>query len=196
MRQTKTTSDNSIMVNSNNQDYIQRVKAGDFKAFSYIVSDYQQMVFTIVFRIVNNREDAEDITQEIFIKVFKSLDSFKEESEFSTWLYRIAYNTTLSEVRKRKIVFASFDDDLSTLKDEEINENVEDLVVEERIFYLEQALKTLPAEDALLITMFYLDNQSIEEISRISNLSQANVKVKLHRIRKKLALEINKLMAE
>ena len=184
------------MVNSNNQDYVQRVKAGDFKAFSHIVSDYQQMVFTIVFRIVNNREDAEDITQEIFIKVFKSLDSFKEESEFSTWLYRIAYNTTLSEIRKRKIVFASFDDGLSTLKDEEIDENMEDLAVEERIFYLEQALKTLPADDALLITMFYLDNQSIDEISRISNLSQANVKVKLHRIRKKLALEINKLMAE
>ncbi len=184
------------MANSNNQDYIRRVKAGDFMAFSHIVSDYQQMVFTIVFRIINNREDAEDITQEIFIKVFKSLNSFKEESEFSTWLYRIAYNTTLSEIRKRKIVFSSFDDEFSILKDEKVNENIEDLAVEERIFYLEQALKTLPAEDALLITMFYLDDQSIEEISRISSLSQANVKVKLHRIRKKLAVEINKLMAE
>ena len=184
------------MVNFNNQNYIQRVKAGDFKAFSHIVSGYQQMVFTIVCRIVHNREDAEDITQEIFIKVFKSLDSFKEESEFSTWLYRIAYNTALSEIRKRKIVFSSFDDDLSALKDEDINENIEELAVEERIVCLEQALKTLPAEDALLITMFYLDNQSIEEISRISNLTQANVKVKLHRIRKKLAIEINKLMEE
>jgi len=184
------------MVNSNNQDYIRQVKAGDFKAFSHIVSDYQQMVFTIVSKIVNNREDAEDITQEIFIKVFKSLNSFKEESEFSTWLYRIAYNTALSEIRKRKIVFSPFERDFSTLKDEEINDNIEDLGVEERIFYLEQALKTLPAEDALLITMFYLDNQTIDEIGRISNLSQANVKVKLHRIRKKLAIEINKLMAE
>ena len=184
------------MVNSNHRNYIQRVKAGDFRAFSQIVSDYQQMVFTIVVRIVNNREDAEDICQEIFIKVFKSLDSFKEESEFSTWLYRIAYNTTLSEIRKRKMVFASFDDDLSTMKEEELNENMEELATEERIFYLEQALKTLPAEDALLITMFYLENQSIEAISRISNLSRANVKVKLHRIRKKLAIAINQLMAE
>jgi len=184
------------MVNSDIQNHIQRVKAGDFRAFSHIVSDYQQMVFTIVCRIVNNREDAEDIAQEIFIKVFKSLDSFKGESEFSTWLYRIAYNTTLSEIRKRKIVFSSFDDDLSALKDEDINENIEELAVEERIACLERALKTLPAEDALLITMFYSDNQSIEEISRISNLTRANVKVKLHRIRKKLAIEINKLMAE
>ena len=184
------------MISSNNQDCIQRVKAGDFKAFSHIVSDYQQMVFTIVFKIIDNREDAEDITQEIFIKVFKSLDSFKEEAEFSTWLYRIAYNTTLSEIRKRKMVFAAYDDNFSTLKEEEINSTIEDVAAEERIFYLEQALKTLPAEDALLITMFYMDNQSIEAISRISNLSIANVKVKLHRIRKKLAMEINKLMAE
>jgi len=178
------------------QDCIKRVKAGDFSAFSRIVSDYRQMVFTIIFRIVNNREDAEDITQEVFIKVFKSMDSFKEESEFSTWLYRIAYNTALSEIRKRRMLFASLDDDFSTLKDEEIDENIENLATEEKILCLEQALKTLPAKDALLITMFYSDNQSIEEISRISNLSQANVKVKLHRIRKKLAIEINKLMAE
>jgi len=178
------------------QDSIKRVKAGDFSAFSRIVSDYRQMVFTIIFRIVNNREDAEDITQEVFIKVFKSMDSFKEEAEFSTWLYRIAYNTTLSEIRKRRIVFASLDDDFSALRDDAIDENIENLATEEKILCLEQALKTLPAEDALLITMFYSDNQSIEEISRISNLSQANVKVKLHRIRKKLAMEINKLMAE
>jgi len=184
------------MVNSDIQDNIKRVKAGDLMAFSHIVSAYQQMVFTVVFKIIDNREDAEDITQEIFIKVFKSLDSSKEESEFSTWLYRIAYNTALSEIRKRKIVFASFDNDFSMLKDEEIDENIDNLATEERILYLEQALKTLPAEDALLITMFYLDNQSIDEISRISNLSQANVKVKLHRIRKKLAMEINKLMSE
>jgi len=183
-------------MNSNIQDCIKRVKAGDFRAFSHIVSEYQQMVFTIVFKIICNREDAEDITQEIFIKVFKSLDSFKEESGFSTWLYRIAYNTTLSEIRKRKIVFASFEDDFSSLKEEEIDENMEDLAAEERILQLEQALKTLPPEDALLVTMFYLDNQSIEEISRVSNLSQANVKVKLHRIRKKLAIEINKLRTE
>ena len=195
MRQIKTIID-ANMVNSDIQNYIKRVKAGDFRAFSYIVSAYQQMVFTLVLKIINNREDAEDITQEIFIKVFKSLDSFRDESGFSTWLYRIAYNTTLSEIRKRKIVFASFDNDFSNLEDEEINENIENFATEERILYLEQALKTLPAEDALLITMFYLDNQSIDEISRISDLSQANVKVKLHRIRKKLAMEINKLMAE
>ena len=183
------------MVNPNIKEYIKSVKAGDYKVFSNIVSEYQQMVFTIVLKIVNNREDAEDICQEIFIKVFKSLDSFKEESEFSTWLYRIAYNTALSEIRKRKIIFSSLDD-ISILKEEEINENIEDFALEERIFYLEKALKTLPAEDALLITMFYLDNQSIEEISLISNLSRANVKVKLHRIRKKLAIEINKLTTE
>ena len=85
---------------------IKRVKAGEIRAFSAIVSNYQKMVFTIVLKIVENREDAEDITQEIFIKVYKSLDKFKEESEFSTWLYRIAYNTTITEIRKKRISYS------------------------------------------------------------------------------------------
>ncbi len=184
------------MVNTVDLEDIKRVKAGDYKAFAHIVSTCRPMVFTIIFRIVNNREDAEDIAQEVFIKVFKSLDSYREESEFSTWLYRIAYNTTLSEMRKRKIVFSSFTDNFSNLREEELIENLEDLEMEEKILILEKALKLLPPEDALLITLFYMDHRPIEEIGRISGLSQANVKVKLHRIRKRLAVEINKLTAE
>ena len=72
------------MKNPNDLFCVQSVKAGDIRAFSTIVSNYQKMVFTIVHKIVDNREDAEDIVQEIFVKVFKSLNQFKEESEFST----------------------------------------------------------------------------------------------------------------
>ncbi len=182
------------MADSKDLHYIQCVKAGDTTAFSYIVSAYQRMVFNIILRIVNNREDAEDITQEVFVKVFKSLHTFKEESEFSTWLYRIAYNTTLSEVRKRKIVHSSIEDDLSNVRDGVLSEDIDGISTEEKVRYLELAMKSLPADEALIITMFYLNDQTIEQIGRITNLTQANVKVKLHRIRKKLAVEINKLM--
>ena len=174
--------------------WIQSVKAGDYSAFSHIVSKYQKMVFNVILRIVNHREDAEDITQEVFIKVFKSLNNFKEESEFSTWLYRIAYNTTLSELRKKKIIVSSFEDNLSNTKDEELYDEIDDISTEERIRYLEQAIKMLNSDDALIITMFYLNDQSIEQISAITGLSISNIKVKLHRIRKKLAIEINKLI--
>ena len=175
--------------------HIQRVKAGDIRAFSAIVSNYQQMVFTIVLKIVANREDAEDIMQEIFVKVFKSLGQFKEESEFSTWLYRIAYNTTISELRKRKISHISINDNLDTdgqaFTDEETFDSKEI-----KLQYLDEALKKLPPDEIFLVTLHYYKEQSIEAISKISNLSVANVKVKLHRIRKKLALEINRLLQD
>jgi RNA polymerase sigma-70 factor (ECF subfamily) len=183
------------MKNVNDLFYIQRIKAGDIQAFSGIVHKYQRMVLTIVMKITENREDAEDITQEVFIKVFKSLEQFKEESEFSTWLYRIAYNTTLSELRKRKLFFTSIDDNLFVVN-ETVNEEIENQATEEKLQYLEQALKRLAPDEIFLITLYYLDKQTIENISKISNMSTANVKVKLHRIRKKLALEINKLMQD
>jgi RNA polymerase sigma-70 factor (ECF subfamily) len=183
------------MKNGNDLFYIQRVKAGDIQAFSAIVSNYQQMIFSIVLKMVENREDAEDITQEVFIKVFKSLNQFNATSEFSTWLYRIAYNTTLSELRKKKLFFTSIDDDLTTIN-ELYTDDKEDDEIEIKLQHLEFALKKLLPDEIFLVTLYYMDDQSIENISRISNLSVSNVKVKLHRIRKKLALEINKLMQD
>jgi RNA polymerase sigma-70 factor (ECF subfamily) len=181
------------METPNDLFYVRRARAGDVRAFSAIVSNYQKMVFTIVLKIVGNREDAEDITQEVFVKVFKSLDQFKEEAEFSTWLYRIAYNTTLSELRKRKLSFLSINENLDT-DNEPITDEEELDVTEIKLQYLEVALKKLPPDEIFLVTLYYFKEQSIDAISKISDLSVANVKVKLHRIRKKLALEINQLL--
>lgn len=87
--------------------FIRRIKDGHTDAFVHIVRRYERMVFTIVNKIVSRRVEAEDIVQEIFIKVFQSLKQFREESNFATWLYRIAYNTTISELRKRKHEFTA-----------------------------------------------------------------------------------------
>ncbi|MDR0725826.1 MAG: RNA polymerase sigma factor [Prevotellaceae bacterium] len=173
---------------------VQRVKAGDVQAFAMIVSKYGEMVFTVVRKIVENREDAEDITQEVFIKAFKSLDRFREESAFSTWLYRIAYNTCISELRQRKSRFFPVKDNLLVDNDFAANDDEED--VEIKLQHLEKALKKLPPDEAFLITLHYMDEQSVENISIICNMSVSNVKVKLHRIRKKLSVEINKLMCD
>jgi len=174
---------------------VQRVKAGDIQAFTTIVSNYQRMVFTIVLKIVDNREDAEDIVQEVFVKVFKSLNQFKEESEFSTWLYRIAYNTTISELRKRKLAYVSINDNLNA-DDEPLTDDDELDSTDIKLQNLDEALKKLPPDEIFLVTLYYFEEQSIEAISKISALSVANVKVKLHRIRKKLALEINRLLQD
>jgi RNA polymerase sigma-70 factor (ECF subfamily) len=180
------------MKNGNDLFYVQKAKSGDIRAFAGIVEKYQAMVMTIVLKIVENREDAEDITQEVFIKVFKSLENFKEESEFSTWLYRIAYNTTISELRKKKMYFTSIIDDHLSLADEPVNNDWEEHNKEEQLLYLDQALKKLAPDEIFLVTLYYLDNQPVGAISEITAISVSNVKVKLHRIRKKLAIEMNK----
>jgi RNA polymerase sigma-70 factor (ECF subfamily) len=171
---------------------VQRVKAGDIQAFTTIVTKYGEMIFTIVRKIVVNREEAEDITQEVFIKIFNSLDKFREESEFSTWLYKIAYNTTISELRKKKIYCVPIEDNL--LPNNNLSTQEDDEIIEIKLQYLEKALKKLSPDEIFLVTLHYMDEQSIENISIISDLSISNVKVKLHRIRKKLAIEISKLM--
>ncbi|MDR0560620.1 MAG: RNA polymerase sigma factor [Prevotellaceae bacterium] len=183
------------MKNDNDMFCIRKVKAGDFSAFSAIVSKYQNMVFTVVFKIVDSREDAEDITQEIFIKVFKSIQQFREDAEFSTWLYRIAYNTTLSELRKRKLFFTPIDDSLIP-GGESFTEENDSEQTEIKLQYLEKAMKKLPPDEIFLLTLHYMDGQSVENISKISNQTVSNVKIKLYRIRKKLALEIQKLMQD
>ncbi|GHT04938.1 DNA-directed RNA polymerase sigma-70 factor [Bacteroidia bacterium] len=183
------------MQNVNDHFYIQRIKDGDFRAFTGIVHKYQSKILTVVMKIVENREDAEDITQEVFMKVFKSLEQFKGDSEFSTWIYRIAYNTTLSELRKKKFSFVPIDDNYS-VENEIVSEEIDDFNIEKRLVYLDAALKQLSPDETFLITLYYLDKQSVEVVSQISNLSVSNVKVKLHRIRKKLALEINKFIQD
>ncbi|MDR1631981.1 MAG: sigma-70 family RNA polymerase sigma factor [Dysgonamonadaceae bacterium] len=183
------------MKNNSDLFHIQKVKAGDFRSFSAIVSKYRNMVFTIVLKIIENREDAEDITQEIFIKVFKSIQQFREDSEFSTWLYRIAYNTTLSELRKRKLFFTSIDDNYISVNESFTEEN-DGEEIEIKLQYLDKAMKKLPPDEVFILTLHYMEGQSVENIGRISNLTVSNVKVKLHRIRKKLAIEINKLMQD
>lgn len=176
--------------------YIRKVRDGHTDAFVHIIRRYQRMVYTIVSKIVLRNEDAEDITQEVFIKVFQALHQFREDSSFSTWLYRIAYTTTLSELRKKKIEFTAIKDNFSNLPDEDISEEIEELSTEKKLEYLDLVLKKLPPEDALIINLFYLNDQSIQDISSITGHSIANIKVKLHRIRKFMNFEINKLIQQ
>lgn len=176
--------------------YIHLIKNGDINAFTYIVRRYQGMVYNIVCKIVLNKTEAEDITQDIFIKVFRSLDKFRAESGFSTWLYRIAYNTAITQLRKTKRQNIVIDEKAETLPDIEISENIENITTEEQLQYLDIVLKKLAPEDAMLISLFYMNNHSIDEISKITELSQSNIKVKLYRIRKFMNFEINKLMLQ
>jgi RNA polymerase sigma factor (sigma-70 family) len=171
---------------------IERIQKGDTNAFSYLVTKYQDVVFSIALKVLKNRDDAEEVAQETFIKAFRSISSFRGKSKFSTWLFSIAYNTCITSVRKKKFPTTSIDQ--VQLNDEEEDWDDFDLTGEERSKMLEMSLKKLPEDDYTLVVLYYYEEQSIEDISRIVGLSESNVKVKLHRARKKLHLIMSDLM--
>jgi len=171
--------------------YIERVINGDIPAYASLVEKHKNLVFSIAMKILNNREDAEEIAQDTFLKAYNSLKSFEKKSKFSTWLYRIAYNGAVSKKRKKKLDVVEIDDHIMfNYSTDEISNNVNQLNETVQTQLIEKALSKLPEEDNLLITLFYKSEHSIEDISYITGLSQSNVKVKLHRIRKKLYEEI------
>ena len=171
--------------------YIERVINGDIPAYASLVEKHKNLVFSIAMKILNNREDAEEIAQDTFLKAYNSLKSFEKKSKFSTWLYRIAYNGAVSKKRKKKLDVVEIDDHIMfNYSTDEISHNVNQLNETVQTQLIEKALSKLPEEDNLLITLFYKSEHSIEDISYITGLSQSNVKVKLHRIRKKLYEEI------
>lgn len=167
--------------------YIQRIRAGHIESFACLADRYSQTVFALIVRVVQNREDAEELTQDVFLKVFRKLDSFKGDCAFSTWLYRIAYNTALSAVRKKKLEWLTIDDStLNNFADTAVDNGLDFETTEARIVLLEKALDQLSPGERALILLFYKEEKSIEEIALISSLTQTNVKTKLFRIRKKL----------
>ena len=176
-------------------DYIGRVLSGDVAAYASLVAKHKNLVFSIVLKIVSNREDAEEISQDVFLKAYQSLNTFEGKSKFSTWLYRIAYNAAISKTRKKKVEMVAIEETIITnYSTDGIGRNMNELEEDDRQHILEKALLRLPEEDNLLITLFYKNENSIEDISDITGLSNSNVKVRLHRIRKKLYEEMNGLI--
>lgn len=167
--------------------YIQRVQAGDEACFACLVDRYSQSIFALVNRIVQNREEAEELTQDTWLKVFAHLSDFRQESSFSTWLYRIAYNLAISATRRRRQEYLPIDE---FVIEQVIEEDVEQWMGQgsdkARLAHLETALGLLPADDRALILLFYWQQKTIEELAEITGQKPTNVKVRLHRIRKKL----------
>jgi RNA polymerase sigma-70 factor (ECF subfamily) len=123
--------------------------------------------------------------------VFRQLSSFKEESSFSTWLYRIATNTALSAARKKKHDTINIEDNAYGDIPDELLDEALDNDSEEQLQRLSEAIDRLDAEERALITLYYMNERPIEEVATIMGLTQSNVKTKLYRTRKKLYLLLN-----
>ena len=175
------------MTNKNDQLFITKVINGDTNAFASLVDTYKNMVFSLAFKMTKNREEAEEISQDTFIKAYRNLSKFKGDSKFSTWLYRIAYHTSLDNLKKNKNSNNTFEINEITFNQIKATEHIlEGIERKERAEVMEICLHKLPDEERTIIWMFYYDELSLKEIMEITSMSEANLKVKLHRARKKL----------
>ena len=176
------------------EDIIRRVRAGETEPFRLLVDAYRENIFALIIKMLGKREDAEELTQDVFVKAFFSLDKFRGDSSFSTWLYRIAYNITISKLRKKERL--TFSDSIEKMGDSpswEEEEVLDKMIKEEKFEKIEVALQSITSQERFLIVSFYEGGKSLKELTEITGMSLSNVKIKLFRIKKKLYDECRKI---
>lgn len=192
----KAATTSSAPVTSADEDwsYVERVQAGDVAAFDFLVTKYRERLFSIVYNMTSNREDAADLTQEAFIKAFSSIKRFRGKSSFFTWLYRIAVNTTLSQLKKHRLRrFFS----LENLHDEATSSEIVETLSEggkaerrslasELQEKLNEALQKLSPKHRTVVVLFEIEGLSHQEISEIMGCSVGTVRSRLHYAKQQL----------
>ena len=179
-------------------DLISKVLQGDKMAYAQIIKQHQRFVFTLALRFSKCREDAEEIAQDSFIKAFRALPSFKQNSKFSTWLYSIVYTTSMTFLRKKRLDTQSIDDGTSLIQLEAYSSDYTIIDVEHKskMQFVNLAISLLSPIDAAIITLFYQGEQSLEEIAQALGMESNTVKVKLHRARQRLREKIEGILKQ
>lgn len=176
------------MDKENDLYYINLVIEGNTNAFAVLVDRYKDFVFTLSLKMLRNSNEAEESAQDTFIKVFRSLNSFKKESKFSTWLYKITFNNCLDRIKKQKRNRPIAE--LNEYTEQEVKSLMsvlESIEETERKKMIQDCLNLLQPEENFLITLYYFNENSLKEISQIMEINENNLKIKLFRARKKLA---------
>lgn len=171
---------------------VNQVLNGETSSYEELVIRHKDYAYSIALKILGNTMDAEEVAHDAFIKAYKSLKYFNQKAKFTTWLYRIVFNTAIS--RKRKFVVKANDleeAEAIASKGFQPDEHFEN---EQRRIYINEALTLLQPVDATIISLFYLKQLNLEEISEVVGLKTNAVKVKLHRARKRLAVELGRVL--
>jgi RNA polymerase sigma-70 factor (ECF subfamily) len=177
-------------------ELINKVLGGEKAAYADLMKRHQRFVFTLALRFAKNREDAEEIAQDCFIKAYRSLNTFRNTSKFSTWLYSIVYTTAMSFLRKKRLDVQSIDTDVGLLNVENLvsDLNSDDVDHKSKMVFVNRAIDQLLPDDAAVITLFYQGEQSLEEIGQALGMETNTVKVKLHRARHRLKEKIENIL--
>jgi RNA polymerase sigma-70 factor (ECF subfamily) len=179
---------NYINVNSDDTEIIESFRTGNDQAFNHLVRKYQKRVYWVVRKMISDHDDADDITQEVFIRVYKSINEFRGDSSFFTYLYRIAINLSLNFLNKRKRMNgkrADFDFEISKFESNESSaENLIDRPRNEKLF--KSAIEQLPEQQRAVFVLRFYDNLTYDEISKILNRSVGGLKANYFHAVKKL----------
>ena len=178
------------MTNDPENSRIDRILAGEQHLYAEMVDKYKSYAYTIAQKILQNRPESEEATQDAFIKAFHHLAGFNREAKFSTWLYRIVFNTAISYKRKRRQQFQSIENTFIEYRGE-----AEGMLEKtDRKKYLNLALEKLNEADRTALTLFYLQEFSLEEIAEITGMQANTAKVRIHRARQRLADELKNIL--
>jgi len=175
------------------ETYIKRVIGGDAEAFRFLIRKYQHMAFTVAMSVVKDEFIAEEVTQEAFIKAYENLGKFRFQSKFSTWLYRIVVNLAFRQLKKLK----KEEDNYFSASSESYSDEpdgFDTLNKTDRTYYINRVLEILSPKESLALRLFYLDENSVEEVNDITGWSKSNTKVILHRARKNFYTALSELL--
>lgn len=186
-----------MAIRDNDLDHglIERVKDGDDSAFVQLVNKYKDLSLSLAHSILRDRDKAEDVLQDSFIKVYEKAGSFKGESAFSSWLYRIVVNTSYNALKKEKKYNMTEDLILEADQMEEFPE-VDHFENEDKKKYIIIALERLRPDEALILRLHYLGGYSIKEIEGITRFGQSKIKVDLHRGRNNMEKALYDLLGD
>lgn len=175
------------METNTDQHFINLTLSGNPQAFSTLVEKYQSFVYTVALKMLKVREEAEEVAQDSFMKAYESLSSYRGEAKFSSWLYSIVYRKALDRIRKNKrSKTVDLVEETTAIPLGTMDNALHQLEIKERNAMIKKCIDALPESDAGIVMFFYFEELSIKEIAEITQLSEDNVKVKLHRSRKKL----------
>ncbi len=169
---------------------IDRIVAGEEVLYATLVDKYKSYAYTIALKIVENKPEAEEVAQDGFIKAFQHLKKFNREAKFSTWLYRIVFNTAISYKRKTKQPLQSIENSIL-----EYTERADhDLEKDDKQVFIAQAMEKLSEADRLAVQLYYIKEYSLDEIAELSGQNINTLKVRLHRARQRLADELKRIL--
>ena len=180
------------MKNISDQELIDSIKNGNHSDYSVLVDRYKNKAFSMLKRMLRNEFDAEEVLQDSFLKAFRSLETFKGEAKFSTWFYRIVYNSALTKLSSKR---RRIEQEMSSVEDHlDLESNFDSIDAEKKNVseLVNEMINLLPEKYSTIITLFYLNDLTCEEIAETMNISLSNVKVLLHRARNAMRDVIDK----